>query len=84
MLALGGGLTIFHLGGTLAQIRPLFGMVQEAMLVGPLRSPYDAGGGSRRVESSMSLVAFVGFAELGVDVRVLLCVPIVSAVAVSI
>ncbi len=65
---IGGRRTIFHLGGTLTQIGPLFGVVQEAMLIGALRGPYDTGGGSRRVESSMSLVAFVGFAELGVDV----------------
>ena len=64
---------VIDLGSTLAQVCPLFRALEIAVLVGPFRGPHDAGGGTRGIEPSMGLVAFVGVAELTVDLGCELC-----------
>ena len=51
-------------------LRPLRGVVGEAMLVGPLGTPDDSCGGSRRIEPCMRSVSLVGTTELTMDGRV--------------
>lgn len=65
---------IVHLRGALAQVGPQLWLLSEAMLVGALSTPDDAGRGTSRVEPSMGFVAFVGISELSVDLGVCLCV----------
>lgn len=48
-------------------LRPCGGIVGEAMLVGPLGTPDDAGGGARRIESCMRTMSLVGTTELTMD-----------------
>jgi hypothetical protein len=58
---------VFDFGGSLAEICPCGGIVEEAVLVGAFGGPYDAGGGAGGVEASVRPVASVGAAELSVD-----------------
>lgn len=58
---------VVNFGGALAQIRPLLRFIKEAMLVGTLSAPDYTGGSSRRVETGVGFVAFVGVTELAMD-----------------
>lgn len=60
---------VVDLRRTLAQVRPCFGVLEVAVLVGAFRGPYYTSGRTCRVETSMGLVAFVRIAELSVDLR---------------
>lgn len=57
---------VVDLGCALAQIGPALGVLQVAVLIGPLRRPDDTGRGAGGVETGMRLVALVG-AELAMD-----------------
>jgi hypothetical protein len=58
---------IVDLGRTLTQICPFFGLLEETVLVGLLRSPHNTSRGAGGIETSMGLVAFVRGAELSMD-----------------
>ena len=62
-----------HLGGALAQVGPLVGLLEEAELRGPLGAPDDTGRAARSVETGMGQVALVRRAELTVDFTTSLC-----------
>lgn len=64
---------VLDLGRALAQVRPLLRVLEEAVLVGALGGPDDAGGGAGRVEAGVRTVAFVEGAEFAVDGGVELC-----------
>ena len=59
--------------GTLPQVRPLLGVLEEAILVGTLGSPDYTGRGTGCVETCVRLVAFVGLTKLPVDFGAELC-----------
>lgn len=52
---------------TTGHLRPSGGIFGEAMLVGPLGTPDDSGGGARRIESCMGLMSLVGTTKLTMD-----------------
>ena len=60
---------IVDLRRALPEVRPFFGVVEEAVLVRLFGGPYDACRGASSVEAGVGLVAFVRLAELPVDVR---------------
>ena len=57
---------VVDLRGTLTQVGPALWILEISVFVGALRCPYDTGGGTGGVETSVGLVAFVG-AELAMD-----------------
>jgi hypothetical protein len=57
---------VIDLRGTLTQVGPALGILEIAMFVGAFRCPYDTGGGTGGVKTSVRLVAFMG-AELAMD-----------------
>lgn len=64
---------VVDLRRTLSQVRPCLWVLKEAVLVGALGSPYNAGRGARGVKAGVRLMAFVRLAELAVDFRGELC-----------
>jgi hypothetical protein len=58
---------IFDFRGTLTQVGPLVGFLEEAILRGPLRAPDYTCGRSAGVKSGMGLVALVRVTELAMD-----------------
>lgn len=52
---------------TTGRLRPARGIFGEAMLVGPLGTPDDSGGGARRIESRMGSMSLVGTTKLTMD-----------------
>jgi hypothetical protein len=50
---------VLDLGGALAQVGPLVGLLEEAILGGALSAPDDAGGCSGSVEPSMGEMAVI-------------------------
>lgn len=64
---------VLDLGGALAKVGPLLGLLQEAKLGGSLGTPDNAGGGSGGIQAGVGKVAGVGSAELTVDLRARLC-----------
>jgi hypothetical protein len=65
---------VLDLGGALAQVGPLLGLLEEAILAGALGTPDDTGRGSGRVETGVGEMALVGGTELAVDLGGCLCV----------
>lgn len=61
---------ILDLRCTLAQVGPFFGLVSEAVLVRAFRAPDDSCGGTSGIETGVGSVAFMGIAELSVNLRV--------------
>lgn len=73
------GNLILDLGGALAQVCPGIGVLEEAVLGGALCAPDYTGGGAAGVEAGVGEVAFVGIAELAVDLGLeLWCVSVVE------
>jgi hypothetical protein len=64
---------VVDFGGALAEVRPLVGLVGEAVLVGALGAPDDSCRGAGGVEAGVGFVAFVRVAELAVDLGVCFC-----------
>ena len=58
---------IINLRGSLAQVCPLFRVVQEAVLIGALSSPYNSSRGTRWIESGVRFVAFVCVSKLAMN-----------------
>lgn len=58
---------VFDLGGTLAQVGPLLGLLEEAKLGSTLRAPDDTSGSARGVKAGVGQVALVCGAELAMD-----------------
>lgn len=58
---------VFYLRGALTQVGPVVRVLEEAVLGGALGAPDDAGGGAAGVEAGVGHVAFVGIAELAMD-----------------
>jgi hypothetical protein len=61
---------ILDLRRALAQVGPFIGLFSEAMLVRAFRAPDDSCGGTSGIEAGVGSVAFVGIAELSVNLRV--------------
>ena len=58
---------VVHLGGALAQVGPLAGVIAESELVGAFGAPDHSRGRTRRIEAGVGTVAFVRFTEQTVD-----------------
>lgn len=58
---------VLDFGGALAEVGPRLWVLEEAVLGGALGAPDDAGGGAGGVEAGVGHVAFVGGAELAMD-----------------
>lgn len=61
---------IVDFGSALAQVRPFIRLFCESVLVGSFSTPDYAGRCSSWVEAGVGAVAFVGVAELAMDLRV--------------
>jgi hypothetical protein len=60
---------IVYFRSALTQVGPLFRMVEKAFVVGLFSTPDDARRSTRRVQTSMRLVACMSAPELAVDRR---------------
>lgn len=58
------GDVVLDFGGTLAEVGPALGVLEEAILGGSLSTPDDTGGGSAGVETGVGQVTLVGVTEL--------------------
>ena len=66
--------TIVDFGCALTEVGPASRIIKKAVFVGSFGRPHHARRRARGVEAGVCFVAFVGIAELAMDVRVHLCV----------